>query len=68
MLVEVAPEGSEEEVTLTVIEPLKVPAAVGAAEQTHEDDGDDSGDQAESSEPSDDSASEPPEADEEEGS
>jgi len=41
VLVEVAPEGSEEEVTLTVIEPLKVPAAVGAPEQTHDDDDDD---------------------------
>ena len=38
VLVEVAPEGSEEEVSLTVIEPLKVPAAVGAPEQTHDDD------------------------------
>lgn len=41
MLVELAPEGSEEEVVLTVIEPLKVPAAVGAPEQTHDDDHDD---------------------------
>ena len=46
VLVEVAPEGSEEEVTLTVIEPLKIPAAVGAPEQTHDDDDDDDADAA----------------------
>ena len=46
VLVEVAPEGSEEEVSLTVIEPLKVPAAVGAPEQTHDDDDDDVADAA----------------------
>jgi ATP-dependent Clp protease ATP-binding subunit ClpC len=40
VLVEVAPEDSEEEVTLTVIEPLKIPAAVGAAEQGDDPDED----------------------------
>ncbi len=45
VLVEVAPEDSEEEMTLTVIEPAKVPAAVGASEQSHDDD-DDSDDDA----------------------
>ncbi len=63
VLVEVAPEGSEEEVSLTVIEPLKVPAAVGAPEQTHDDDdaADDGGDLPEASE---EPAAEAPEADE----
>ena len=62
VLVEVAPEGSEEEVTLTVIEPLKVPAAVGAPEQTHDDDdaADDGGDLPE---PGDEPAAEAPEVD-----
>ncbi len=45
VLVEVAPEDSEEEMTLTVIEPAKVPAAVGASEQSHDGD-DDSDDDA----------------------
>ena len=63
VLVEVAPEGSEDEVTLTVIEPLKIPAAVGATEQTHDDDEDSSGDDGDLADGADEPATEAPEPD-----
>ena len=68
VLVEVAPEGSEEEVSLTVIEPLKVPAAVGAPEQTHDGDDDAVDDGGDLPEPGDEPAAEAPEVDDGEAS